>query len=284
MASNGKQRHIAGLREADVTRAIFRAFHEHLEAVVESDVVVIGAGPAGLVCARDLAQAGHRVVLVEQMAHPGGGFWSGGYLMTRAAIAAPAQELLEALGVPCEPRGEDLYIVEAPLACAKLIASTLEAGVRYLNLTRVVDLIVRGAPPRVEGVVVNWWPVEEAGHDIVHVDPVALESRVVVDATGHDAVAVGHLARRGLHQPVPGNGPMWVSVSEEEVVARTGEVFPGLYVVGLAVAAAYGLPRMGPAFGSMLLSGARGAALIHQRLTASRESPAWSSATDPARR
>jgi thiamine thiazole synthase len=35
-----------------------------------------------------------------------------------------------------------------------------------------------------------------AGHDIIHVDPIALESRIVVDATGHDAVVVDLLNRR----------------------------------------------------------------------------------------
>jgi thiamine thiazole synthase len=121
----------------------------------------------------------------------------------------------------------------------------------------------------VEGVVVNWWPVEEAGHDVVHVDPIALESKIVVDATGHDAVALQYLAKRGLFKPVPGNGPMWVEESEEQVMERTGEVFPNLFVVGLSVAAVFGTPRMGPAFGAMLLSGRKGAELIKKKLAKS---------------
>ncbi len=105
-----------------------------------------------------------------------------------------------------------------------------------------------------------------AGHDIIHVDPIALESKIVVDATGHDAVVVNLLNKRGLYKPVPGNGAMWVSRSEQEVMDRTGEVYPNCFVVGLAVAAVHGTPRMGPAFGSMLLSGRYGAELIKKKL------------------
>jgi thiamine thiazole synthase len=108
------------------------------------------------------------------------------------------------------------------------------------------------------------------GHDVAHVDPIALESLVVVDATGHDAVAVQLLAKRGLHAPVPGNGAMWVDQSEELVIKKTGEVYPNLFLVGLSVAAVYGSPRMGPAFGSMLLSGRKGAGQVAAKLAAAR--------------
>lgn len=266
MVEDKKKREIAGLREADITREIAKSFYQQFDRMIESDVLVIGAGPSGLICSRDLAQSGYNVVLIEQMAHMGGGFWSGGYLMTKAAIAAPAQEILLKLGVACEEKLKDLFIVEAPHACSKLIGAAFDAGVRVLNLTKAVDLVVRGKEPKVEGVVVNWSPVESAGHDMVHVDPIALETKIVVDATGHDAVALRYLSKRGLFKEVPGNGAMWVEESEEQVMRQTGEVFPNLFVVGLAVAAVFGTPRMGPAFGSMLLSGRKGADLIKRKL------------------
>jgi len=259
-------RKITPLREADITRSIAQEFYKQFDRLVESDVIIIGAGPAGLVCGRELALAGHKVLLVEQNTHLGGGFWSGGYLMTKAAIASPAHEILVKLGVHCTEVQPGMHIVEAGHACSKLIGAAYDAGVKVLNLTKVVDLIVR-EENRVEGVVVNWSPVENAGHDNVHVDPIALESKIVVDATGHDAVALQYLNRRGLYKTVPGNGAMWVEKSEQMVLDNTGEVYPNLFVVGLSVAAVFGTPRMGPAFGAMLLSGQIGAEMIRKQLS-----------------
>jgi sulfide-dependent adenosine diphosphate thiazole synthase len=252
------------LREADITRSIAREFYKQFDQLIESDVIIVGGGPSGLICARDLATAGLKVLIIEQMTHLGGGFWSGGYQMTKASIAAPAHKILEEVEVPCQEVGPGHYLVEAPHACAKLIGAAFDAGAKVLNLTKVVDLILRNNG-QLEGVVVNWWPAESMGHDIVHVDPIGLESKVVVDATGHDAVVLQLLAKRKLFKEIPGNGAMWVEKSEEMVLQNTGETYPQCFVIGLAVAAVYGTPRMGPAFGAMLLSGRKGAQLILER-------------------
>ncbi len=257
----------APLRERDITRQIAREYYKEFDQFIESDVIVVGAGPAGLTCGRDLAAKGFRTLIVERALALGGGFWSGGYMMNKATIGAPAQEILEELGVPCKQVKdcEGMYIVDPPHATGALIAGAYAAGAKVMNLTRVVDLILRDGGA-LEGVVVNNTTAEMAGHDVVHIDPVALESKVVVDATGHDAIVVDLLHRRNLYASVPGNGAMWVSRSEAEVTDRTGEVYPNCFVVGLAVAAVHGTPRMGPAFGSMLLSGRYGAQLITKKL------------------
>ena len=260
---------IAPTNEKEITRAIAKEFYQQFDALVESDVIIIGAGPSGLLCGKELASRGIKVLIIEQSNHLGGGFWSGGYLMNKSTIAAPAHEILEKMGVPCKKITKEMYVVDAPYACSKLIGSAFDAGIKVLNLTILRDLIIRTEENIVEGVVVNYAPVYAMPHGTAHVDPIGLESKIVVDATGHDAIAVQLLSKRGLYRGVPGNGAMWVAKSEECVIEKTGEIYPNLFLVGLSVAAVFGTPRMGPAFGSMLLSGKKGADLIFKKLKAS---------------
>ncbi len=261
-----EEREIAPLKEAEITRTIAQESFKAFDQVISSDVLIVGSGPSGLICGAELASAGYNVVIIEQLNHMGGGFWNGGYLMNKAAIAHPAQEILLKIGVPCKEITKEMYIVDPPHATANLIRHAYDSGAKILNMTKVVDLVIRGEDHRLEGLVVNWYPLEVMGHDAAHVDPIALESKIVVDATGHDAVTLDLLAKRGLYEAVPGNGAMWVERSEEMVMKKTGEPYPNLFVVGLAVAAVYGSPRMGPSFGAMLLSGKKGAGLIKNKL------------------
>jgi len=146
-----------------------------------------------------------------------------------------------------------LFVAHGPEACSKLIASACDARVWMMNLTRFDDLVLR-ENHRVAGEVVNWTPVSALPRQITCVDPTSLESKVVIDATGHDASAPAALERRGLVE-IKGMGSVWAERSEDLPVEKTGEVHPGLILTGMAVSTAHGLPRMGPTFGGMLLSG-----------------------------
>ena len=249
--------------EKEITRAIVSEFLKALGEFAESDVVVAGAGPAGLTAAKGLAEKGLKVIVVERSNYLGGGFWMGGYLFNKAAIRAPAHKMLQELGVPLKEDSPGLYVADGPHACSKLIAAACDAGAKFLSMTSIEDVILR--EKRVGGVVVNWTPVSALPQGLACVDPVGLESKLVIDATGHDAVVVRLLERRGLIK-ARGYGGMWVERSEDSVVEHTGEVYPGLIVAGMAVATTYGLPRMGPVFGSMLMSGAKAAEVALEKL------------------
>ena len=239
--------------EKDVTKAIVGGFLRQFEQYADSDVIIVGAGPSALMAGKELAKKRLKVLIVERNNYLGGGFWIGGYLMNKVTLRAPAQEVLEELEVPYELATEGLYTADGPHACSKLIAAACDAGVKFANLSIFDDVVLREGN-RVAGVVINWTPVSAMPREITCVDPVALECKVVIDATGHDACVCKKLEQRGLIQTV-GYGAMWVERSEDLVVEHTGEVHPGLIVAGMATSTVYGLPRMGPTFGAMLLSG-----------------------------
>jgi len=247
------------IREREVTRAIISSFLRQFEEYISSDIIIVGGGPSGLVAGRELGKAGLKVVIIERNNYLGGGFWIGGYFMNKLTLRAPAQEILDELDVPYSEASDGLYVADAPHACSKLIGATCDAGVKFFSLTLLEDLVVRD-DNRVAGVVVNWSPIAYLPKEVSALDPIPLEAKVVIDATGHDACVVRKLEQRGALK-LAGEGALWIEKSEDAVVEHTGEVYPGLIVAGMAVATVYGLPRMGPTFGAMLLSGKRAAAV-----------------------
>jgi thiamine thiazole synthase len=261
-----RQRLFAPVSEANITRAITKAYLKQLEEYAQCDVVIVGAGPSGLMAGVELAHTGLKTLVVERNNYLGGGFWIGGYLMNKITLRAPGERVLEELGVPYEEVNEGLYVADGPYATSKLIARACEKGIKFLSLTQLDDLIVKDN--RVCGVVVNYASVSAMPRQITCVDPIAIESKVVVDATGHDAIAVKKLEERGLLK-TKGMGPMYVDESEDAVVEFTSEVFPGLIVTGMSVSTTYGLPRMGPIFSAMLLSGKKAADIVKTKLLAS---------------
>ena len=243
----------AKVGERQITSAIVKDFSEKMLDNMNTDCIVVGAGPSGLVAAKELAKKGFKVLVVEANNYLGGGFWIGGYLMNGITVREPANEVLDEIEVPYKKMEEGLFLASGPHACSKLIASACDAGVKILNMTKFDDVVLR-KNNRVSGVVVNWTPVSALPRQITCVDPIAIESRLVIDATGHDACVVNALAKRNILK-IEGFGAMWVEASEDMLVEKTGEVHPGLMVTGMAVATVFGIPRMGPTFGGMLFSG-----------------------------
>ncbi|MDD3627693.1 MAG: ribose 1,5-bisphosphate isomerase, partial [bacterium] len=65
---------------------------------------------------------------------------------------------------------------------------------------------------------------------------------------------------------VQGERSMWAEVGEKAIDKNTIEVFPGLWVTGMAANAIFGDHRMGPIFGGMLFSGKKAAEKIIEAL------------------
>jgi thiazole biosynthesis enzyme len=254
----------AAAGEKEISSALVNEFALQFQEYVDSDCVIIGAGPSGLMAGRNLTKAGKRVLIVERNNYLGGGFWLGGYLINKVTIRRPGDRILDELGIPYKQVSDGLLVADGPHACSKLIASACDAGVKFANMTVFDDLVLK-ENGRVCGVVINWTPISALPREITCVDPIAIESRLVIDATGHDAQVVRKLEERGQVK-TKGFGAMWVERSEDLVLEHTGEVHPGLIVTGMAVSTTYGLPRMGPTFGAMLLSGEVAAKVALEKL------------------
>jgi len=73
-----RKRFFSVVSEKEVTRAIIKGFAEQFSEYVESDCIIIGAGPADLMTGRELASHSLKVFIIERNNYLGGGFWIGG--------------------------------------------------------------------------------------------------------------------------------------------------------------------------------------------------------------
>jgi len=255
--------------ETEITSAIMRSFTREFLADLELDVAVAGAGPSGVTAARYLAEAGKKVAVFERNLYVGGGMWGGGMLFPRIVIQDEAKGMLEEIGVKLDPFPDGLYVADSVETVSKSAAAAIDAGVDIWVGLGVEDVVIR-EEDRVRGVVLNWMAVERAG---LHVDPLAIRSRLVIDATGHDAEVARTLARKvpglrllSVDGTVMGERPMWAEKGEGDLVDNTRQIHPGLLVAGMAANAVFGSHRMGAIFGGMLLSGKRAAELAVELL------------------
>ncbi len=246
--------------ETSISRVIIEQYCKRLMEHLENDVVIVGAGPAGLAAGYYLAKAGTKATIIEKKLSVGGGIWGGaaGYNI----VTFEDKDILDEIGVTTEKQ-ENLYIADAIEFAAALAYKAKQAGAEIFNLTEVEDIILKDET--VQGIVVNNAAVRTIG---LHVDPFCICAKFTVDATGHPAELVGMLKRSKL-ELFPQQLQeyfMNVETSEAGVVEKTGEVFPGLFVCGMAVCDVYNLPRMGPIFGGMLKSGKKVAELINGKI------------------
>ncbi|NQY42619.1 MAG: thiazole biosynthesis protein [Legionellales bacterium] len=246
----------ANIEEKNISRAIVSEYHKHLYDAIESDIIIAGAGPAGLIAGRILAQNNYKTTIIERNNFLGGGMWIGGYLMNKITLRSPAEKFLIDLNIAYKEIEKGLFVADAPDFASGLIKAACEAGVKFLNMTIVEDVMVKNK--ELKGLVINWTPVTTLPKLITCLDPIIIESQLVIDATGHSASICRLLNQRNLLD-TKGMGPLWIENSEKSIVKYTQEIFPNLIVSGMAVSEKFGLPRMGPTFGGMLLSGEQAA-------------------------
>jgi len=255
------------LDEIIITRAIIDRYHEKLIDNLVTDVAIVGGGPSGLVAGYFLAKAGKKVVLFERKLSIGGGMWGGGMMFNEIVVQKDALHILDAFGIRYKEYRENYYTADAIEAITTLTAKSIQAGMTIFNCVSVEDVMMR--PEGIVGLVINWSPVEMAG---LHIDPLTVRSKFIVDATGHATEVVKVVVRKvpgELMTPsgkIEGERSMWADQAEQLTLENTREVFPGLYVAGMAANATVGGPRMGPIFGGMLLSGERVARELAGRL------------------
>ncbi|WIA36294.1 hypothetical protein OEZ86_007619 [Tetradesmus obliquus] len=281
----------APIREATVSRAMTKRYFGDLDNYAESDVVIIGAGSAGLSCAYELSKIAPdvRVAIIEQNVSPGGGAWLGGQLFSAMVVRKPADKLMAELGVEYEDEGDYVVVKHAALMTSTLLSKVLAApNVKLFNATAAEDLIIREDPSvrggkYVGGVVTNWTLVT-LHHDTQScMDPNVIEAQVVVSSCGHDgpmgAHSVKRLAKLGMVPDVPGMAALDMNSAEDRIVNNTREVVPGMVLCGMELSEVDGSPRMGPTFGAMFVSGQKAA---HVALAALRKRQAAAAAKKAA--
>ncbi|MDH7481602.1 MAG: sulfide-dependent adenosine diphosphate thiazole synthase [Armatimonadota bacterium] len=251
---------IGKVSDLDVSRLIIQDYYEVLRNSLESDVIIVGGGPSGLVAGYTLAEQNKKVVIMEKRLSPGGGIWGGGKGFNKVVLESSVGDILRELDISFEEK-DGYIVVSSVLLAASLIKKTVESGAILLNLFSIEDVYFN-ENHEIAGVVVNDTAYKMTN---LHVDPLTFCSKIVMDSTGHDAVVCNCLARRGLIQ-LKGEQPMNAQLGEEGVVEGTREIYPGLIVTGMASAQFHGTCRMGPIFGGMLLSGKKAAKIAIEKL------------------
>ncbi|KAI0927165.1 hypothetical protein AcW1_007503 [Taiwanofungus camphoratus] len=259
----------APIEEAEVSRAMIKRYFSMMYERAVSDVVIIGAGSAGLSCAYHLAKSRPdlKITIIEAGVAPGGGAWLGGQLMTPMVVRKPANRFLEEIGVPYEDEGAFVVVKHAALFTSTVLSRVLAMpNVVLMNATAVEDLIVREdfqGRQRVAGVVTNWTLVA-LNHDTQScMDPNVITAPVVISATGHDgpmgAFSAKRLVSMGLLKELGNMRGLDMNRAEPAIVNGTREVAPGLIMTGMELSEHDGSNRMGPTFGAMMASGIKAA-------------------------
>ena len=255
------------LSDEIITKAIVERYTKKFIDNLNQDVIIVGAGPAGLTTAYYLAKKGYKVSVFERKLSIGGGMWGGGMMFNEIVVGEDGKKILDEFKINSEKYDEGYYTADSVETISTICSKAVNAGAKVFNCISVEDVLID--KKGVCGVVINWSAVEIAN---LHVDPLSVRSKFIVEATGH-SLEVLHILEKKVDGnlftktgKIIGEKSMNADIGERTVVENTKEIFNNVYVVGMAVNAAFGTNRMGPIFGGMLLSGKKLANILIKRL------------------
>lgn len=243
-------------KEMVISLGIVESYFEKLKNNLSLDVAIVGGGPSGLVAAYYLAKSGVKTALFERKLAPGGGMWGGAMMFNEIVVQKEAISILDELGVDYRNYDGEHFLLDSVHSTSALIYKATQAGATIFNCFSVEDVVLKD--DRVSGLVVNWAPVHREG---MHVDPLCIAAKVVIDGTGHPCEIANILAKKNnikldtLTGAVMGERSLSVDIAEKTTIENTKEVYPGLFVSGMAANGVSGSFRMGPIFGGMIMSG-----------------------------
>lgn len=243
-----------------ISEAIIKNYSVKLLDSLNIEVALVGGGPSNLVAGIILGQKGIKTALFESKLAPGGGMWGGGIMLNEIVVQETVLPLLRDFGINYQEYEKGYFTLDSIESTSTLISQCIKAGTKIFNLIKVVDVMFRddGQRRQVNGLVIQWNPVDQLG---LHIDPLTIRANYVVDGTGHPAEVCTIVTKKMGEKldtrtgKIIGEMSMWADRGEELTVKNSSEIFPNLYVVGMAANAAKGGPRMGPVFGGMILSG-----------------------------
>jgi len=118
------------IRESEVSRAMTTRYMKDMYDFAEADVIITGAGSAGLSCAYELSKYPElKIAIIEQSVSPGGGAWLGGQLMSAMIVRKPAHLWLDELGIEYEEMDRFVIVKHAALFTSTIMAKVLAADV-----------------------------------------------------------------------------------------------------------------------------------------------------------
>jgi thiamine thiazole synthase len=253
--------------EQIVSSGIIESYFKKLKDSLSVDVAIVGAGPSGLVASYYLSKLGKKVTVFERKLAPGGGMWGGAMMFNEIIVQKEALHILDEFNIMYKKYSDNYYSIDSVHATSSLIYGATKAGVKIFNCISIEDLVFNKG--KVNGLVINWAPVHR---EKLHVDPLVIIAKAVIDGTGHDCEVTRTLERKNNIRlntetgKVIGEKSLSAEEAEKDTIENTKEIFPGLYICGMAANGVCGSFRMGPIFGGMLLSGEKVARMIAENI------------------